>query len=218
MSSNKKPLADLRINYDQATLQRADLPADPYDLFAVWLDAAVQANILEPNAMTLATATPNGIPSARIVLLKGVEHGNGFRFFTNYDSQKGQELAANQHAALVFYWGDLHRQVRVTGAVEKLSTAESERYFHSRPRGSQIGAWTSPQSEPIANRAMLEARERALQAQYTEADTIPLPPNWGGFLVRPRSIEFWQGRPSRLHDRLRYQKSESGWEIERLAP
>lgn len=209
-------LADLRITYDHATLSRADLADDPFVQFERWFEDARNADILEPNAMILATSTSEGVPSARTVLLKGMR--KGFRFFTNYDSQKGDELADNPHAAAVFLWQELHRQVRIAGWVEKLAKAESAEYFHARPRGSQIGAWTSPQSEVIADRATLEKLQAETEARFANVDPIPLPPFWGGYILKPRSVEFWQGRPSRLHDRFRYSHSADGWTIERLAP
>lgn len=213
----KKSIADLRISYERAALNREDLLADPFDQFRAWF-ALASAEILEPNAMTLATATPDGVPSARVVLLKGID-ARGFRFFTNYESQKGQELAANPHAALVFYWDVLHKSVRVVGTVERLSEVDSAEYFHSRPRGSQIGAWTSPQSTVIADRSAIETREQDLKARFQDTDPIPLPDFWGGFRVVPRTIEFWQGRQSRLHDRFRYTRGDDGsWHVERLAP
>lgn len=209
-------LADLRINYDFATLTRADLAADPLQQFNCWLDEAVTAEIEEPNAMILATSTSEGVPSARTVLLKGIK--KGFCFYTNYDSPKGEELLENPHAALVFLWKELHRQVRVTGWVQKMEARDSAEYFHSRPRGSQIGAWASPQSEIIAERAVLEKLTAEMEARFENVDPIPLPPHWGGYIVKPRTIEFWQGRPSRLHDRFRYSRSGNEWEIVRLAP
>lgn len=209
-------MADLRINYDQGSLSQASLSADPFTQFNLWFEDAVSANVFEPNAMVLATSTSEGVPSARTVLLKGVN--KGFRFFTNYDSQKAAELADNPHAALVFLWKELHRQVRVSGWVQKLEARESAEYFHSRPRGSQIGAWASPQSEVIENRAVLEKLSADIEARFADVDPIPLPPFWGGYIVKPRAVEFWQGRPSRLHDRFRYSRNGDSWEIVRLAP
>ncbi len=209
-------IADLRINYDRATLARTDLAADPLTQFNQWFEDAVAANVFEPNAMILATTTSAGIPAARTVLLKGVNEG--FRFFTNYESDKGNELAETPHAALVFLWKELHRQVRVTGLVQKLDKEESAEYFHSRPRGSQIGAWASPQSDEIADRTILERLTAETEARFADVDPIPLPPFWGGYIIRPRTVEFWQGRRSRLHDRFRYSRSGDGWEIVRLAP
>lgn len=210
-------IADLRKEYTRLGLNEADAATDPFTQFRAWFDAALQANLPEPNAMTLATATPDGVPSARVVLLKGVDE-RGFVFFTNYESRKGNELAANPHAALVFYWPELERQVRIEGDVERVSAEESDAYFQSRPFGSRIGAWASAQSRPIEGRAWLEQRVAELEARYADGD-IPRPPYWGGYRVIPRAVEFWQGRPSRLHDRLRYTRQDDGsWRIERLSP
>ncbi len=207
---------DIRKEYHQGRLLEADAPAAPLPLFAAWLAAAVEAGLREPNAMTLATATPQGKPAARVVLLKDVDE-QGFRFFTNYASAKGEEMAANAQVALCFWWGPLERQVRVEGRVEKLPAAESDAYYNSRPRGSRLGAWVSPQSQVIAERALLEDRLAALQAEYTDHDP-ERPPHWGGYLVIPNVVEFWQGGPNRLHDRLRYTRAGDGWRLERLAP
>jgi pyridoxamine 5'-phosphate oxidase len=215
MSSNP-PIADLRLNYTRAALLENTAAPNPIQQFQDWFAEAQQANILEPNAMTLATATPDGIPSARIVLLKGVSD-RGFVFYTNYTSRKGEELAANPKAALVFLWDVLERQVRVEGHVEKVSDAETEAYFHSRPVASQLGAWASDQSRVIPNREVLETDLQTLTQRYQNQE-IPRPPHWGGYCVIPQAIEFWQGRPSRLHDRLRYQHRNGAWIIERLAP
>ncbi|MBD2021575.1 pyridoxamine 5'-phosphate oxidase [Leptolyngbya sp. FACHB-36] len=209
-------IADLRLNYTLAQLNEADVNADPIQQFHVWFEQAVAAQLPEPNAMTLATATKAGIPSARIVLLKGVDE-QGFAFYTNYESRKGAELAENPQAVLVFLWTLLQRQVRIEGRVEKVPDEETEAYFHSRPLTSQLGAWASDQSRVIPNREVLEQRFGSLKAQYQDQD-VPRPPHWGGYRVIPHQIEFWQGRPSRLHDRLRYRLEGDRWRIDRLAP
>jgi pyridoxamine 5'-phosphate oxidase len=185
-------------------------------LFRVWLDQALAAGLHEPTAMTLATCTPDGRPSARIVLLKGFDE-RGFSFFSNYDSRKGRELTANPRAALVFYWGELERQVRVEGTVERVGEAESDAYHATRPRGSQLGAWTSWQSEVIAGRGILERRLEEIVARFGDGP-VSRPPHWGGYRLVPDAIEFWQGRPSRLHDRLRYRLVNGAWARERLSP
>jgi pyridoxamine 5'-phosphate oxidase len=209
-------IADLRKNYTQAGLLETDVAADPFQQFQLWFEQAVAANLLEPNAMTIATVTAEGKPSARIVLLKGFDE-HGFVFYTNYDSQKGVELQHCPYAALVFLWGDLERQVRIEGKVELVEIEEATAYFHSRPASSQLGAWASDQSTVIANRSILETRLQQLETEYIERE-IPKPAHWGGFRVVPTEIEFWQGRPSRLHDRLRYQLVDGVWKIDRLAP
>jgi pyridoxamine 5'-phosphate oxidase len=209
-------IADLRKNYTQAGLLESDIVANPFAQFKIWFDQAVAADVLEPNAMTLATVTAEGKPSARIVLLKDFDD-RGFVFYTNYRSQKGAELQHCPYAAIVFLWGDLERQVRIEGKVELVSEAEATGYFHSRPVNSQLGAWASDQSTIIADRAVLEQKIHHLATEYQDA-VIPKPAHWGGFRVIPQEIEFWQGRPSRLHDRLRYQLVNEEWRIDRLAP
>jgi pyridoxamine 5'-phosphate oxidase len=198
-------------------LNEADVDADPIQQFRVWFESAQNAQLDLPEAMALATATPEGSPSLRMVLLRGLDK-RGFVFFTNYESRKGLELAANPHAALMFYWHELDRQVRIEGTVERISARESDDYFAGRAWGSRVGACASPQSRVIPNRNVLESRFDELMAQYPD-ENIPRPAHWGGFRVIPTVIEFWQGRPNRLHDRIRYRLSEEGrWLIERLAP
>jgi pyridoxamine 5'-phosphate oxidase len=211
-------IADLRREYARARLDEADVSHDPFVEFARWFAEAQEAQIKDPNAMTLATATADGRPSARIVLLKGVDQ-RGFVFFTDYRSRKGDELEANPRAALVFYWAELDRQVRITGGVSLASHEESERYFKTRPLGSRLGAWASHQSQVIAGRGALEADLREVEQRFGDGD-VPVPPHWGGYRVVPDTIEFWQGRESRLHDRIRYVREAGGkgWKVERLSP
>jgi pyridoxamine 5'-phosphate oxidase len=213
------PIDPISSRYDHAArgLHRRDLDPDPIKQFSNWFTAAIEAEIRDVNAMSLATATPQARPFVRIVLLKGFDH-DGFVFFTNYESQKGQQLEANPHAALAFYWIELDRQIRINGPVEKTSREESERYFHSRPLASQLGAWASHQSEVLDARRVLDARLAEMTERFAD-QPIPLPPHWGGFRVKPETIEFWQGRENRLHDRFRYtRQSGGGWLIDRLAP
>ena len=209
-------LAALRRDYALATLDERDVDADPIRQFERWFADATAARVPEPNAMTLSTATRDGVPSARIVLLKGVD-ANGFAFYTDYRSRKGAELAENPLAALTFLWKEIERQVRITGSVSRVSTQESEAYFRTRPPGSRLGAWASHQSAVLASREELEARVQDVIGRFPDGD-VPLPPHWGGFRVAPDEIEFWQGRPDRLHDRLLYRRGERGWEISRLSP
>lgn len=217
MAPMSDPIAALRLTYARATLDEGAVAAEPVTQFLAWFDEARTAQLREPNAMTLATATADGAPSARIVLLKGVDD-RGFVFYTDYRSRKGSDLAANPRAALVFHWMELERQVRVTGLVERTSRADGERYFATRPLGSRIGAWASHQSQVIEGRGELERREAEAAARFADGD-VPLPPHWGGFRVVPAALEFWQGRPSRLHDRLRYVRDGGdAWRIERLSP
>ena len=208
-------IAQLRKNYTFGQLSETEVPHDPLPLFQLWFDQAVKAQCPEPNSMTLATADQAGNPSARIVLLKGADQ-NGFTFFTNYESQKGRELAIRPQAALLFHWHELERQVRIKGLVERVSAAESDEYFHSRPAASRIGAWASPQSSAIPSREFLEEAEKRYQAEF--GDAPPRPAHWGGYCLKPTAIEFWQGRPSRLHDRIHYQLDAANWKIKRLAP
>jgi pyridoxamine 5'-phosphate oxidase len=214
-------LADLRIDYMRETLDETDVAPDPHRQFEHWFDEAVKAQVPEPNAMTLATVGADRQPAARIVLLKGFD-ARGFVFFTNYASRKGRELAACERAALLFFWAELERQVRIEGLVEKVPDAESAEYFAGRPHASRLGAWASPQSEPIAGRAALEARFAEAEARFREAgDHVPRPPHWGGYLLAPAVFEFWQGRQSRMHDRVRYRRDPAhpgAWAIDRLAP
>lgn len=210
-------IADIRKEYRQRVLLEADAAADPMQQFRRWFDEALAANVEEVNAMTLATASAEGVPAARIVLLKGFD-ASGFVFFTNYSSAKGAQLEENPRACLVFFWAPLERQVRITGLVSKTSAEESTAYYNSRPLSSRIGAWASPQSSVIAGREWLESNEKKLELSF-EGKDIERPAHWGGYRVQPVSIEFWQGRESRLHDRLLYTTGENGtWKVERLAP
>ena len=214
--SQSESLADLRREYARARQDEEDVSHDPIVEFARWFADAQAAHVEEPNAMVLATATVDGSPSARVVLLKAFDE-RGFVFFTDYRSRKGSELEDNPRAALVLHWKELERQVRITGPVERTSIEDSEAYFRSRPIGSRLGAWVSHQSAVIPSRTALEAGLAEVEERFAEGD-VPLPPYWGGYRVRPETIEFWQGRESRLHDRIRYLRSGEAWRIERLAP
>lgn len=210
-------ISSIRKEYQLQSLSEKDVSADPFHQFKLWWDDALNAKIEEVNAMTLATSSPDGVPSARILLLKGINE-NGFIFYTNYNSYKGKQLAENPRACLVFFWKEIERQVRVTGVTEKLSDADNDSYFKSRPEKSQLGAWASPQSETIENREWLESNYLEYQKQFKDKE-FSRPPFWGGYIVKPVTIEFWQGRPSRLHDRIQYSLDANGsWRIERLAP
>ncbi|GAB5561209.1 MAG: pyridoxamine 5'-phosphate oxidase [Synoicihabitans sp.] len=209
-------LADLRKNYALAGLSEDDLADNPFAQFEKWFEAAKSAGVVEPNAMTLATVDESGAPSARTVLLKEMTPA-GFTFFTNYESAKARDLANQPVAALVFPWLALERQILIRGSVTKVTREESEDYFHRRPRGSQIGAWASQQSAVVPDRAALEAGRAEIEARYGDG-TIPLPPNWGGYRLSPQTVEFWQGRPDRLHDRLRFRRDGDRWIVERLSP
>lgn len=212
----KQEIADLRKDYRLKTLNESDVSSDAIEQFATWWNEAVASEIDEVNAMTVATATAAGKPSARIVLLKSFD-SNGFVFFTNYKSHKGRELEENPYAALVFFWKELERQIRIEGAVEKIDESESDAYFNSRPAGSRIGAWALPQSEVIPNRDVLTNNAEKYIAKFKEQ--IPRPKHWGGYTVKPQIIEFWQGRSNRLHDRIQYTLQNNNlWKIERLAP
>lgn len=207
-------VSDLRQSYEKHVLLESQALASPFAQFALWFDEALAAKVPEPNAMTLATVDAHGQPSARIVLIKGFDE-RGFTFFTNYESRKGLDLQAEPRASLLFFWQPLERQVRIEGVVEKVPAEESDAYYHSRPAGSRIGAWASRQSQPIT-REELEAREQEFRERY--GDAPPRPPHWGGYRLKPTAFEFWQGRPSRLHDRLRYVADGPAWKIERLSP
>jgi len=209
-------IASLRKNYTKAGLPDDGLPDKPMVLFKKWLKEALESDVLEPNAMVISTIDENDYPNSRTVLLKGVQ-GDRIRFFTNYESTKGKELARDGHISVVFWWGELERQVRIRGVAEKISVKESRDYFESRPRDSQIGAWASPQSDEISGRIVLEKRFNEIKEKF-EGKEISKPPFWGGFDIEIGEIEFWQGRPGRLHDRIKYRKENSNWERKRLAP
>jgi len=209
-------IADIRTDYRRAALSEDDAASDPIAQFSVWFQEAVSADVIEPNAMCLATATPDAYPSARMVLLKGAD-ARGFVFYTDYRSRKGRELADNPCASLCFFWGELERQVRINGAVQRVSRAEADDYFQSRPLPSRVGAWTSHQSQVLPSRNALEQELAQNEARFADG-IVPLPDHWGGFRVIPEEIEFWQGRPSRLHDRLQYRRDAGVWVKRRLSP
>jgi pyridoxamine 5'-phosphate oxidase len=209
--------ADLRQAYDRDRLPEEDVSTEPLVQFTSWFEAAAAGEIYEPNAMALASVGPDARPSLRMVLLKGFDE-RGFSFYTNLESRKARELQANPAAALLFWWDRLHRQVRIEGRIEPVELHEADAYFATRPYGSRIGAWASPQSRSIPDRARLESDEAAMRARFPETDGVPRPPHWGGFRLVPDSFEFWQGRLSRLHDRLCYYRDDERWRIERLAP
>jgi pyridoxamine 5'-phosphate oxidase len=215
--NQKMDISSLRESYRWGGFSESEAAADPFLQFQHWFQDAVSANLREPNAMTLATVDASGQPSARIVLLKGADE-RGFVFFTNYQSHKANDLAANPRCSLVFFWNELERQVRISGSAQKLTEEESTAYFQSRPRESQLGAWASPQSRQISDRQFLSDQLSTLEKQFADADPLPKPPFWGGFLVVPHEIEFWQGRVGRLHDRLAYRRAADGWQLVRLAP
>lgn len=214
--SSEDIVRQIRANYDRDALVEDNASQNPLEQFDLWMKDAIAAELPEPNAMTLASVDGEGRPSARIVLLRGLD-ARGFAFYTNYESRKGRELAANAHAALVFYWAVLHRQVRVEGVIARLTAHESDAYFASRPRGHRLSAWASQQSMPIADRSALEAQMLAAEARF-EGKDVERPARWGGYRLAPSAIEFWQGRPNRSHDRLRYERSGDDWRIERLSP
>lgn len=210
-------LSKLRSEYSKASLDVLTILQDPIEQFEKWFHEALEAKVLEPNAMTLSTINEDNRPSSRIVLLKGVEK-NKFLFYTNYQSTKGKELSKNPACALTFFWPELERQVRIEGTADRVDDKRSEKYFQSRPRGSQIGAWTSPQSAIIESRAILEARAQEMEKKFEGLEVLPKPNQWGGFQVDPLIIEFWQGRPNRLHDRIQFSKVDAAWKVHRLAP
>jgi pyridoxamine 5'-phosphate oxidase len=210
-------LAELRKEYTRATLDESSVLKDPVEQFKQWFREAYDSQLPEPTAMNLATVTPRGTPSSRVVLLKGVER-NRFLFYTNYQSDKGKELELNPSCALTFFWPELERQVRIEGVASRIDEQRSQEYFQSRPRGSQIGAWSSPQSAVISDRLIIEQRVLQMEKKFEGLDVLPRPQQWGGYEVEPFLIEFWQGRASRLHDRIEYVKVDSTWQIHRLAP
>lgn len=218
MALKQTDIGAIRTAYQMGRLNESEIAPDPILQFREWFNEALERGVMEPNAMTLATVSAEGQPSARIVLLKDLDNDAGFGFFTNYESQKGIELNNNPFAALLFFWPELQRQVRIGGKVTKMSAAQSETYFHSRPIGSQLGAIASPQSREIADRGVLESRLAELERRYAGGESIPRPAHWGGYHLRPNCMEFWQGGDNRLHDRLHYSREQAGWKVVRLAP
>lgn len=217
MAIEHKDIAAIREDYSKDTLSENQVGDNPFDQFNLWFEQALQANVLEPNAMVLSTITEHGYPSSRVVLLKDIK-SNGFTFFTNYSSQKGTDIKKNNKVSLLFFWGELQRQVRIEGEIFISSTEDSDEYFSLRPKGSQIGAWASPQSQIIKDRSYLENIYKLKEQEFSNVDSIPRPSFWGGYLVKPIKFEFWQGRSSRLHDRIVYVKSGEDWQKNRLAP
>jgi len=217
MADIKQTVRDIRKDYTQESLDESAVSKSPFDQFELWMEEAVAAKVHEANAMHLATVDMDGKPSGRVVLLRGLD-ARGFVFFTNYESKKGRQLAENPFVALTFFWPELERQLRVEGKIEKITGEESDAYFYSRPRGSRLGAWASPQSSVIQSREEIDRLTAVLEAKYPSDSPIPRPEYWGGYRVIPELIEFWQGRASRLHDRLQYKQQSKGWMIERLAP
>lgn len=212
----EKELSHLRVDYTSGTLTESDMDSDPFLQFTQWLQAAIAAGMHEPNAMAVGTVSPDGSPSVRILLLREVD-GRGFVFYTNFESRKGFDLKQRPRAAATFWWGPMHRQVRVEGTVEVVESETADAYFATRPRGSQLGAWASPQSRVIGSRSVLDERLQDATDRFADS-SVPRPPFWGGYRIVPHSIEFWQGRTSRLHDRLRYRLVDGGWILERMAP
>jgi len=210
-------IQNLREDYRAKTLEISDIVGSPFEQFKTWFQEALDSQLPEPNAFNIASVSADGKPSSRIVLLKEIE-ADGFVFYSNYNSRKGQDFAANPNVAMNFVWLELQRQVRIEGTIQKVPFAQSEAYFHKRPKGSQIGAWASPQSDIIIDRSVLEQRVVDLQAQYKDVDQLPCPEHWGGYIIKPTRIEFWQGRTSRLHDRLCFELVDGAWEVKRLAP
>jgi len=214
-----KPIEDIREDYILGSLLESELAASPFSQFELWFEQALKAEVMEPNAMVLSTVSAEGCPSSRMVLLKGFDEA-GFVFYTNYQSKKGQELSQNPKGALLFFWPELQRQVRIEGSIEQVSPEQSTDYFQSRPRGNQLGAWASPQSESVPNREFLEQKMEEITRQFEGQESIPKPPHWGGFVLDPIRIEFWQGRGSRMHDRIAYfhNPENESWDFKRLAP